>query len=243
MDMDKRLVIVAALLISVVASSNLAWAAAPAVSLPGDYAITGGKVKVVLKVVIESKKLFDITVNFYDFSMFGGLVFFSFVDSFDEPKTFKLKTSNDDNAEPLLTGTWVQTGAKFAVTSDLHAFYESLMTSLGDLGLGMTVDVGNYSGDTFTGTVSLSKDKLSTLIKGTYKLSVYFNGILDENQEQLVDLTGTSLTISGTYVGSSEPEPLISHTRTLSWSQSNLKELTRSLAQTIRTKILDAVKK
>jgi hypothetical protein len=172
-------------------------------------------------------------------------VVFSFSDD-GSNKTFNLKTS-DSEAEPLLTGTWVQTGAKFAVTSNLEAFYDSLMGSLSDLGLGIAINVGNYSGDTFTGTVSQSKNGFSTLIKGKYKLTAYFDNIEDVSDPLipvvLVDLTGTSLTISGAYEGTLQPDLAVSHTRTVFPEQSKSRELVNSLAQTIRTKILDAVKK
>jgi hypothetical protein len=245
-DMDKRLLIIALLFVSIVTTSNLALSATPWIYVPGDYAITGGTVKAALKVAIEGQKMFDITINLYNIGFLGDTVpvYFSFTPYaywYPFEGDFSLKTSLDTDAKPLLTGYWWQkSSTAFAVDADLVTFYDNLMGSLGSMNI--SVDRGNATKKSFTGTIS--KDALT--IKGKYALTVPFAGITT-GQTGGVDLSGTSLTISGSYVAQYTVPPTLtaSHTPSVSLAQESPKaaDLTKAFAEIIREKIVSAIQK
>jgi hypothetical protein len=245
--MTKKLVILSVVFISVIAFSSLALPATPWVYVPGDYAITGGTVKAVLKVVIEGKKIFDFTINLYDIGFLGDTVpmYFSFTpDYYYYPfyGEFSVKPSLEPDEKPLLNGRWRQkSSTAFEVDADLVTFYDNLMGSLSSLNI--SVDRGNASKKSLTGTIS--KDALT--IKGKYSLAVPFTGI-STGQTGGVDLSGTSLTISGSYVAQYEeyvvPTTLMSsHAPSVSLAQEQSKagDLAKALAEIIKEKIVSAI--
>ena len=246
--MSKKLLIISVLLISTLVFSSHALSATSWLYVPGDYAITGGTVKAVLKVVIEGQKLFDITIHLYNIGFLGDTVpvYFSFTPyyySYPFEGEFSLKSSLDSDAKPLLTGYWWQKGATtFAVDTGtgLEAFYSSLMESLDSLNV--SVDHAGATKNSFTG--SISKDMMT--IKGKYSLTVPFTGITT-GQTGGVDLSGTSLTISGSYVGYYEVPPTLaaSHSPSVSLAQeeSKSRDLVKALAEIIKEKIVSAIKK
>ena len=245
--MSRKLFILSIVFISVIAFSSLALSAAPWVYVPGAYQVTGGTVKAGLSVVVDGQKVFDFTINLYNIGFLGDTIPVYFSLSTDYSKywyapfegDFSLTTSSEPDATAVLKGYWWQKGpTSFEVDADLAAFYDTLMESLGSLNV--SVDRGNASRKSFTGTIS--KDGLT--IKGKYNLAVPFTGITT-GQTGGVDLSGTSLTLSGSYVAQYQFMPtMASHSPSVSLAQdqSKARDLTKALAEIIREKIAAAKK-
>jgi hypothetical protein len=234
-----RKICVPIVVLLVIGIYSLAFSAAPSPVPAGQYYITDGSIKVAFKLSL-GKKLFDATLNLYDFEVLtdGGLEIGYF--DFDGGR-FDVYYLGD-TLTPVFGGPWTHNGTKVTLQTEVGAASDNLsrqLSALLGLGEGMTLEdlgIQPHFNNSFTGTIS----KDGNTIKGSFKLVVTFD------VEGLGSIPGTSLTISGTYVANSAPTGLAaSHVRTVYATQGELtkKEIAAKFGQAIRANILNMLNK
>lgn len=172
-----------------------------------------GTMKITVKILADGNKFFDVTLNFSDLAAMGETFNFNPDGSFED-------------GFGLLVGQWSQSGTKFTV--DLS---EDRLSSLNDMGIFVEKTSGS-----FTGSIQKSG------IKGKFNLVLDIYGDATSELGSMA-LDGSSLTVSGSYVGTADyllDGLIVSHASTYSGqNRAKSKAIAKTLAETIKAKILE----
>lgn len=171
-----------------------------------------GTMKITLKILSDGNKFFEVTLNFSDLAAMGETFNFNADGSFED-------------GFGLLAGQWTQSGTKFEVELS-----QDRLGTLNEMGI-----YAEKASGSFTGSIQKST------IKGKFSLVLDIYG---DASSELADmnLDGSSLTVSGSYVGSPDyllDGLLVSHPTTFAGqNRAKSKSMAKTLAETIKAKIL-----
>ena len=179
--MFKKIVFISILFLLLITFYTPSWAAAPETSLAGDWMIDG-TMKVVLNLKSSSSPFVNIVTDFRDLAAIGEI--FTFTDN----GTSKEFTDGLN----YLVGPWSQNGKNFSV--DLQI--ETLVAKLQETMPGVTAEkkVGSY----FKGLILKNGQ-----IKGKFNTVINISGSSSTTSSEGSDITGSTMTISGNFTGSS----------------------------------------
>ena len=207
--MFKKIVLISILFLLLITFYTPSWAAAPATSVVGDWMIDG-TMKVVLTVKKDSSPFVNIVSDFRDLAAMGEI--FTFTDN----------GTSKEFADGLnyLVGPWSQNGKNFSVDLQIETLVAKVQETMP--GVTATKQVGSY----FKGVILKNGQ-----IKGKFNNVINISGSSSTTDSEGSDITGSTMSISGNFTGSS----------TLNKNAFQIKA--KSLAQTVRENILNILQR
>jgi len=229
--MYRRLMFTMLLVVAIVSVSQFTWGASGPVDPFGEYAVVKGKTTLALDLVLVGKKLLNISVNLYDLSIVGLFGSLYFGPDSGTGGVFEIR-AEDVSTEPVLSGTWSRTGpTSFSVDVNLELLLDQLNGYLEGSGLHAEENTNSY----FTAKISSKGPKMTMSAK--YDLVV---DLVSDDEE--INVAGTSLRFSGSFVAEQFAALAVSHAPTIANVDraSRIKDVAKSLAEQIRRETVRA---